>query len=77
MKQAMIYTNVEVRRRNLDVLKVCDVHDEHQYDCLETSVEPFTKEVLPIAFSSAGKSFQYRLPIDCTVQIGKTWSETH
>jgi len=76
MKKAAILTDREIRRRRLDVLKVCDVHDEHQYDVLVEHVDPFL-ELLPIAFGQAGEFFNYRIPIECSADVGLTWSETH
>lgn len=76
MKKASILTDREVRRRGLDVLKVCDVHDEHQFDVLKAHVDPFL-ELLPPSFSEAGKFFNYRVPIDCSTAVGTSWSRTH
>lgn len=77
MKQAMIYTNVEVRKRALDVLKVGDIHDEWQNDVYKDHTEEFATDVCPLAFGNSGKSFNYRLPIACAPKIGMTWAETH
>ena len=77
MKRAAILTDREVRRRGLDVLKVCDVHDEFQNDVLLSHVEEFKDEVCPLAFASSGKFFNYRVPIECSSKVGLTWSMTH
>lgn len=77
MKKAAILTDREVRRRRLDVLKVGDIHDEWQNDVLAIHVPEFTNDVCPFAFSESGRSFNYRVPIDCDSKIGLTWAETH
>lgn len=77
MKRAAILTDREVRRRKLDVLKVCDVHDEFQHDVLNEHVDEFMTEVCPFAFRKSGESFNYRVPIECSSKVGLTWSMTH
>lgn len=77
MKRAAILTDREVRRRGLDVLKVGDIHDEWQNDVLAAHVDEFVTGVCPLAFNSAGRSFNYRVPIDCDSKVGLTWASTH
>lgn len=77
MKKAAILTAKEVQRRNLDVMKVGDIHDEWQNDVLLEHVDEFTNEVCPSSFNRSGQSFHYRLPIDCDTKVGLTWAETH
>lgn len=77
MKRAAILTAREVRRRELDVIKVGDIHDEWQNDTLTAHTNEFVGDVLPNAFRMSGESFKYRLPIDCDSKIGKTWASTH
>lgn len=78
MKQAMIYVDEIIRREkwNEYVLKVCDVHDEHQYRAHIDVSSEFAEAALP-CFNRAGESFNYLIPIDADFKIGKTWSETH
>lgn len=77
MKKAAILTAREVARRKLDVIKVGDIHDEWQNDVLLDHVDEFVNDVCPVSFSSSGKFFNYRIPIDCDSKIGLTWAETH
>lgn len=77
MKKAAIITAAEVRRRNLDVLKVGDIHDEWQNDVLNEHVPEFKDDVCPAAFRASGEFFNYSLPIDCDSKVGLTWAETH
>lgn len=77
MKKAAIEASVLIKQRKLDVLKVCDIHDEWQNDVLKIHSEEFAYDVCPKAFASSGKFFDYRLPIDCDAKIGLTWACTH
>lgn len=77
MKKASILTHKEVHKRNLDVLKVGDIHDEWQSDVFAGHVEELTKSVYPTAFSLSGQFFNYRLPIGCDSKVGMTWAQTH
>ena len=77
MKQAAVYIRQMCVKDGLDVIKVGDIHDEHQYDVRNEHVARFTEHVLPRAFRAAGEYFDYRLPIDCDSKVGKTWAETH
>ena len=77
MKKAAILADREIRRRNLDVLKVGDIHDEWQSDTHVGSVEELTQVVYPESFRRSGEFFNYRLPIACDSKVGLTWAETH
>lgn len=77
MKKSAIEVDRIVRERRLDVLKVGDIHDEWQSDVLARNAEEFAFDVCPIGFDSAGKFFDYRVPIECDARIGMTWAETH
>lgn len=77
MKQAAIFSDREIRRRKLDVLKVGDIHDEWQNDTLKIHAEEFSEDVCPRAFESAADSFRYTVPISCSSHIGMNWAETH
>jgi DNA polymerase-1 len=76
MKQAKIYVNEQIRKEKLDVLFVGDIHDEWQSDVLNEHIERFI-EICVDCFERAGRSFNYRIPIECDSKVGKTWAETH
>jgi DNA polymerase-1 len=76
MKLAMIYIAAEVKKEGLDVLKVGDIHDEHQYDIAVGDVDKFI-HLCGICFARAGRFFNYNLPIECDAKVGETWAETH
>lgn len=76
MKLAMIYIDATITKEGLDVLKVGDIHDEHQYDA-EVSCIPRFIEICRDCFRRAGEFFKYRVPMDCDAKVGDTWAETH
>lgn len=76
MKLAAIYIDTEIRRQDLDVLKVGDIHDEHQYDVYEPHVDAFIK-LCEGCFKRAGEFFKYKVPMECDAKIGMTWAMTH
>ena len=77
MKRAGIFAHEQIVQRNLDVIKVGDIHDEWQNDVLNEHVQPLVEEVFPSAFAQSGEYFNYRVPIECDSKVGKTWAETH
>ena len=77
MKQAAVFVRQECARRQLDVKKVGDIHDEWQSDVLAAHVAELTNEVYPRSFRRAGMQFNYNLPIECDSKVGLTWAETH
>lgn len=76
MKLAMIYIDAGIRKQNLDVLKVGDIHDEHQYDCRADDIESFIA-LCEDCFKRAGEFFNYKVPMECEAKVGETWAETH
>jgi DNA polymerase-1 len=76
MKLAAIYIDAGIVKQNLDVLKVGDIHDEHQYDCYVPHIEQFIK-LCEDCFKRAGEFFNYRVPMECDSKVGDTWAETH
>jgi DNA polymerase-1 len=78
MKQTLVYVDQEIRAHRLSkyVLKVADIHDEHQWRVKNEYVEEFIKLALP-CFVRAGETFNYRVPIEGDAKVGKTWAQTH
>lgn len=76
MKLAAIYIQRGIEQQNLDVLKVGDIHDEHQYDVYTPHVEQFII-LCKDCFKRAGEFFNYKVPMDCDAKVGETWAETH
>ena len=76
MKQAMIYVDQGIRRERIDALKVGDIHDEWQSDVLTDHLDVYVA-LCNESFPRSGRSFDYRVPIECDAKIGLTWAETH
>lgn len=76
MKLAAIYIQRGIEQAGLDVLKVGDIHDEHQYDVYASHVEEFI-ELCKDCFQRSGEFFNYKVPMDCDAKVGFTWAETH
>lgn len=76
MKLAAIYIAAGIQKENLDILKVGDIHDEHQYDCYVPHIERFI-DLCSDCFRRAGEFFVYKVPMECDAKIGETWAETH
>lgn len=76
MKQAAVYLDYEIRKNKFDAHKVGDIHDEWQFVVLTEQLELFVKAALSV-FPKAGQSFNYSIPIEGDVKVGKTWAETH
>ena len=76
MKYAAILVDRGIKNQDIDALKVGDIHDEWQYDVRLQDVQRF-EELCRQSFAAAGRQFEYRVPIDCSSKVGKTWAETH
>jgi DNA polymerase-1 len=76
MKLAAIYIQAGIEKENLDVLKVGDIHDEHQYDCAVPDIDRFIL-LCRECFKRAGEFFKYKVPMECDAKVGNTWAETH
>lgn len=76
MKLAAIYIQAGIEKEDLDVLKVGDIHDEHQYDVYVPHIPAFIA-LCEDCFRRAGEFFKYRVPMECDAKVGDTWAETH
>jgi len=56
--------------------KVCDMHDEAQWELPPESVEPF-RAAVRISFENANALLELRCPQEAEVLVGTTWEETH
>lgn len=65
-----------IRRLELDSLKVGDIHDEWQYDVHPDSAESHIRESVQ-AIRQAGKYLRLNVPLDAEAKRGLTWAETH
>lgn len=76
MKMAAILLDRRIRRLGLDASKVGDIHDEWQFQVAIADVDEFIKQSLEV-FPLVGNSFGYRVPIEGSAKVGKTWADTH
>ena len=76
MKSSMIFLDKWVRRHNLDVRKVIDMHDEGQAEVLPDHVDMY-KELAAKSIVKAGEYFNLRIPLAGDTKVGTNWSETH
>ena len=76
MKKASIYLDQEIRRHRIRASKVADIHDEWQFVVANEDVELFVESALRV-FPRTGEAFGYRVPIEGSAKVGKSWAETH
>lgn len=66
----------DIQVRQLDSLKVGNIHDEFQYDVLPDHSEEHGRVALK-SIIKAGEKLKLNCPLDATSKVGRTWSETH
>lgn len=53
------------------------IHDEIQCACRTEEIAIHAAQLCKKAATDAGKSFNYRVPIEADAKVGRTWAETH
>lgn len=76
MKLSMIYLNIMVRNRQLDVRKVIDQHDEAQAEVHRKDVEVY-RNLSVLSVSKSGSKLKLKCPLKATSKVGKSWDMTH
>lgn len=76
MKLSMIYLDKWVRRRQLNVKKVIDMHDESQAEVLPDHIRVY-RELAEKSIVKAGEYFDLRIPMSASSAVGNNWSQTH
>jgi DNA polymerase I-like protein with 3'-5' exonuclease and polymerase domains len=76
MKQATVQAYAEVQALELDACPVAQVHDEVQWEVVESQAV-LTGEIMLKAIRGTTDELNLRCPMDGDVLIGKTWKETH
>lgn len=76
MKLSMIYLNIMVKNRQLDVRKVIDQHDEAQAEVHKKDSKKYM-ELSCKSVVKAGQRLKLKCPLKASAQVGKNWSETH
>lgn len=76
MKTAMVFLDKWVRKYELDVTKVIDMHDEQQAEVLPKHVELYSKLAIK-SIETAGTYYKLNVPLTGEVKVGNNWAETH
>lgn len=80
MKMATLQFVVDIEKAGykfgLDYALVAHIHDEMQIEANEDIAETVGKTCVE-AIKTAGKTFEFRCPLDGTYRIGSNWAETH
>ena len=76
MKKATVLMHESFRAAGLTVEQVMHVHDEVQFETLESEAEHVGRLAVQ-AMREAGESFEFRCPLDGEYRIGRNWAETH
>lgn len=65
-----------IRRREIDAIKVGDIHDEWQYDVHPDHADTHAEASVQ-AIREAGQRLKLNVPLDGEAKKGLTWAETH
>jgi DNA polymerase I-like protein with 3'-5' exonuclease and polymerase domains len=76
MKQAAIIHRNMLDEQNLDAIKVGDIHDEWQIDCLPEHADLVGKSGC-LAINRAGHELKLNIELDGDYSVGTNWAETH
>lgn len=76
MKHAMVLLDRYIKERNLHSMKVIDMHDEAQYECLPEEAD-LHGQLAVESIIRAGVILGLNCPLDAEYKVGRNWSETH
>lgn len=77
MKLTAIYLDREATRLGLDHLKVGDIHDEAQHDCLDQATAVRLGEVAVEVMPKAGEELGITVKMEADFKTGASWADTH
>jgi DNA polymerase-1 len=72
----LINIMTRVRTLGVDAKLVASIHDEYQFEVLNTDVKKFG-QITKDAMKDTEKELHMKCPLDSEWKVGKTWSETH
>ena len=72
----LINIMTRVRTLGLDAKLVASIHDEYQFEVLNTDVKKFG-QITKDAMKDTEKELHMKCPLDSEWKVGKTWAETH
>jgi|TARA_B100001250_G_scaffold364425_1_gene344476 DNA polymerase I-like protein with 3'-5' exonuclease and polymerase domains len=76
MKKALIILDKKIKELNLKARPVANVHDEFQYEVLESQAEDFGSIAVD-SIINAGKELGIRCPLNGEYKYGNNWEQTH
>ena len=76
MKQATIKMNRYIRQNNLQANQIMHVHDEVQFEALESEADDVGRIAVQ-SMREAGEPYEFRCPLDGEYKIGHSWADTH
>lgn len=75
-KYWLMFTNEEIKSRDLDAQLMISYHDELQFSCHPDAVEDL-KEILEIALKGADRELDIVCPNAIEIKTGKNWMDCH
>ena len=72
----LINIMIRVRTLGVDAKLVASIHDEYQFEVLNTDVKKFG-QITKDAMKDTEKELRMKCPLDSEWKVGKTWAETH
>ena len=72
----LINIMTRVRTLGVDAKLVASIHDEYQFEVLNTDVKKFG-QITKDAMKDTEKELHMKCPLDSEWKVGKTWAETH
>lgn len=69
-------TNELLKEAEVDYSPLAFVHDEQQLAVHPDHVE-MARTLIPLAMKDVEHTIKFRLPLDCEVQVGANWGDTH
>lgn len=76
MKYSIVLLDQYIREEGLHSIKVIDMHDEAQFECLPEEAERHG-ELAVKSIREAGKLLGLNCPLDAEYKIGTNWAQTH
>ena len=76
MKQATIKMNRYIRQNKLQANQIMHVHDEVQFEALESEAEDVGRIAVQ-SMREAGEPYEFRCPLDGEYKVGHSWADTH
>ena len=75
-KSWVVRTNELLKEAGVDYKPLAFVHDEMQLSVAPEHVE-MVKTLIPLAMKDVEYAIKFRTPLDCEVQSGSNWGDTH